>query len=57
MQRGLFPSTISSLLDRAIDYGYITRKKVDRSEGQVGNPTWVMVRIITAKGKKLLEQL
>ena len=46
----------NSLIDQAVALGYITRKKVDRPDGQVGNPTWKM-NYLTEKGKKLLDQL
>ena len=46
----------NSLIDQAVALGYISRKKVKRPEGQVGNPVWV-VNYITAKGKQLLSQL
>ena len=45
-----------SLIQQAESLGYISRKKVKRPEGQVGNPVWV-VNYITAKGKRLLDQL
>jgi len=46
----------NSLIDQAVALGYISRKKVKRPAGQVGNPVWV-VNYITAKGKHLLNQL
>ena len=45
-----------SLIDQAVALGYITRKKVKRPKGQIGNPVWV-VNYITPKGKQLLDQL
>ena len=46
----------NSLIDQAVALGYISRKKVKRPEGQVGNPVWV-VNYISPKGKQLLSQL
>jgi hypothetical protein len=46
----------NSLIDQGVALGYLTRKKVKRPEGLVGNPIWIM-NYITAKGKHLLDQL
>jgi hypothetical protein len=46
----------NSLIDQALFLGYISRKKVRKPKGQVGNPIWT-VNYITSKGKNLLDQL
>jgi hypothetical protein len=46
----------NSLIDQAVALGYITRKKVKRPKGLVGNPLWT-VNFISPKGKQLLDQL
>lgn len=46
----------NSLIGQAVALGYISRRKVKRPEGQVGNPVWV-VNYITTKGKEILAKL
>jgi hypothetical protein len=45
-----------SLIDQAVALGYISRRKVKRPKGQVGNPVWT-VNYITPKGEQLLDAL